>query len=89
MKIVNLHEMVKQSGKPNYKGCRGIVNNKFNTEFWNRMLIGYNDTLVIELLQYGFPLDFRGDVFSFQKKNFGKIKIIKEQEVFQCKSQII
>ena len=82
LKIVNLHEMVKQSGKPNYKGCRVIVNNKINTEFWNRMLIGYNDTLVIELLQYGFPLDFQGDVHCFPKIELWKNKNHKGAESF-------
>ena len=52
LKMINLHEKVKQSGKPNYEGCRVVVNDKIKDEFWKRMLVDYNDTAVIDLLIY-------------------------------------
>ena len=36
------------------------------------MLIGYQDSIVIELLKYGFPIEFQGDANDLQKVELWK-----------------
>ena len=49
------------SGKFNYQGCCIPVNAKFDTEFIEKMLHGYSDLQVLELLKYGFPIGYIQD----------------------------
>ena len=58
---LKLHYLVKNSGKFNFLGCRVPVNTKFDTEFMRRMLHGYSDLQVLDLLNYGFPIGYIRD----------------------------
>ena len=53
---VQIHHLVKESGQYNLENCRILVNLKFDIDFMRRMLRGYNDLLVLDLLKYGFPI---------------------------------
>ena len=55
---IKQHVLVKNSGLPNYMGCRIPLKSQLNLEKWEEMLVGYWDTQVLYLLTYGFPLDF-------------------------------
>jgi hypothetical protein len=67
---VKIHNEVIVSGKFNYAGCKIPVNEKIDTQFMRRMLQGYNDLLVCDLLRFGFPIELNQDdsskLFSFQ-----------------------
>ena len=55
--FVELFEMVHSSGQPNYVGCKVKVGTQFNMEMWRRRLQDYEDKVVCEFIEYGFPLD--------------------------------
>lgn len=60
---ISLHEQVKRSGKYNFESCRIRVNEKINTEYLRSLLqlFDYNDSLVCDLIEFGFPLGFTGN----------------------------
>ena len=62
MYMINAHEQIKKSRLYNFAGCRIPIFSKFNIEFLERNLKGYNynDLEVISLIRYGFPLGFEG-----------------------------
>ena len=53
-----LHKHIKDSGQMNFLGCRIPVASQFNLQAWQEMLEGYWDTQLIQLLAFGFPLDY-------------------------------
>ena len=53
-----LYSRVKNSGKLNFLGCRIPVSSQLNILAWQEMLQEYWDVQLIELLKFGFPLDF-------------------------------
>ena len=55
--LLKAHKQVLESGKYNYQGCKIVVNEKIDSEFMCRMLEGYNDLAVCEMLKYGFPIE--------------------------------
>ena len=57
--MVDLFEHINSSGAPNFALCRiPIPNSKLNISAWREKLVGYEDSVVCEFLQFGFPLDF-------------------------------
>ena len=56
--IVAAHNIVKNSGKPNFMGARIPVAGQFNIHAWKFYLDQYWDKRIVDLLQFGFPLDF-------------------------------
>ena len=59
--FLNAHYNVRESGVPNYIGCRIPVNQRMNNEYMRSLLIDYKDKIVCDLLGYGFPIGFEGD----------------------------
>ena len=55
---IKAHKIVVQSGKPNFLQARIRVDTQLNLEEWQKQLQGYWDTQLIDLLRFGFPLDF-------------------------------
>ena len=55
------HKKVRDSGKYNFEGCKIRVNYKINTDYMRQMLRDYKDIRVCDLLEFGFPLGFKGD----------------------------
>ena len=58
LSILQAHALVKNSGTPNYLKCRIPVNSHLNIAKWEYYLKGYWDQQIVDLLHYGFPLDF-------------------------------
>ena len=77
---------VKESGTPNYLGCKIPLNDHFNMQFIRSMLIDYKDTENCDLLEFGFPLGFQGDrstvLKNVTKKDVWKFKNHKGAEEF-------
>ena len=59
MELVDLFEHIYASGYPNYACCRiPVPNSHLNIPRWRELLRGYEDEVICDLLEYGFPLDF-------------------------------
>ena len=56
--IITAHKLIRQSGLPNFLGLRIPVYTQLKVETWRHHLRGYWDQQLIDLIQYGFPLDF-------------------------------
>ena len=58
--MVELFEIVNGSGLPNFQGCRVQLpaSGSLNIELWRSRLVSYKDSIVCDLLEFGFPLDF-------------------------------
>ena len=58
--MVELFEIVSGSGLPNYQGCRVQLpaSKNLNIDLWRKRLVSYEDKIVCEFLEFGFPLDF-------------------------------
>ena len=59
--FVEVQNQVALSGVPNYLGCRIPVVSKLNIAFIRSMLSDYQDTLLCDLLEFGFPLGHNGE----------------------------
>ena len=59
--LLEIHDTVRQSGKPNFLGARIPVVSQLNVEAWEKHLKGYWDQQLLQLLKFGFPLDFNRD----------------------------
>ena len=67
---IKIHNLVKQSGVYNFWGCRIPIHTQLNVDEWSRQLSGYWDTQLIDLITYGFPLDFnRKSNLKWEDKN--------------------
>ena len=55
---LQLHKSVKQFGCPNFLGARIPVVSNLNIDNWKFHLKDYWDTQLLDLLEFGFPLDF-------------------------------
>ena len=56
--LVFAHALVQSSGTHNYRACRIPVNSHLNIDRWAYYLKDYWDQQIVDLLHYGFPLDF-------------------------------
>ena len=58
--MVELFEMINSSGLPNFRGSRVPVpaSKNFNMDLWRSKLNLYDDKVVCDFLEFGFPLDF-------------------------------
>ena len=54
---VDVHRKVKQTGVSNFVAARIPVKSQLNIEKWKEALIGYWDQQLLQLIEYGFPLD--------------------------------
>ena len=52
------HFIVKATGAPNFMKCRILIATQLNIPAWESMLEEYWDRQLIQLLTFGFPLDF-------------------------------
>ena len=67
---IQIHNLVKRSGVYNFLGCRIPIKSQLNVDEWSRQLQGYWDVQLIDLLTYGFPLDFnRKSPLNWEDKN--------------------
>ena len=56
--IIEAHKIVRNSAMPNFMGVRIPVDSQLNINAWRLYLAQYWDKQIVDLLQYGFPLDF-------------------------------
>ena len=73
--ILSLHRAVKDSNCPNYIGIWIPVSPKLKIKNWKYYLADYWDKQFIDLLEFGFPLDFDRSFYSPLKRtmHLGKI----------------
>ena len=55
---LQIHEIVKSTGKPNFLQARIPIKSQLNVQHWEKVLAGYWDRQLLELIKFGFPLDF-------------------------------
>ena len=55
---IKAHNIVLKSGKPNFLQARVKVDTQLHLDEWQKQLQGYWDTQLLDLLRFGFPLDF-------------------------------
>ena len=57
--IISTHLMIRNSGLPNFLKCHIPVTSKLNVDGWCFHLFDYWDQQLPDLLEYGFPIDFK------------------------------
>ena len=60
--ILQAHANVRQSGVPNFMSCRIPVQTQLKVQAWKKYLDSYWDRQLIDLIQFGFPLDFNRSI---------------------------
>ena len=84
--LIDAHYKVKNSGVPNYMGCKIPVNTKMNISYMRSLLADYKDNKICDLLEFGFPIGFQGDrskiLSSLDKKDLWKCKNHKGAKQF-------
>ncbi|CAG2204310.1 unnamed protein product [Mytilus edulis] len=66
--FVDIQREIKLSGLPNYQGCRIPVFSKLKIDFFRSMLVDYNDHILCDLLEFGFPIGYTaGDIVDIKK----------------------
>ena len=68
-KLLEIHKTVHDSGRYNFQQCRIRVNDKINVDYMRLMLRDYHDLQVCDLLEFGFPLGFKGDTKNLHTKD--------------------
>ena len=67
---VELHKLVKNSGTYNFLGLKIPLQGQMNVQQWENKLVGYWDMQLLELIRYGFPIDFnRQSPLRWEDKN--------------------
>ena len=56
--LFDLHDLVKQSGVANYMGVRIPIKSQLNVNVWKQELVQYWGQQFLQLVEFGFPLDF-------------------------------
>ena len=56
--ITTLHHTVRSIGLSNYLGCRIPVPTQLDISAWRHYLQDYYDSQLLDLLEFGIPLDF-------------------------------
>ena len=56
--IISAHKLIRNSGLPIFWGLRILVQSQLNVKAWIFHLNDYWDQQLVDLIGYGFPLDF-------------------------------
>ena len=56
--LIEAHKIIRTSALPNFMGVRISVSSQLNINAFKSYLSKYWDKQIVDLLQYGFPLDF-------------------------------
>ena len=56
--LIEIHEIVRRTKKPNFMRVRIPVTSQLNVEVWQELLKDYWDQQLLQLLRFGIPLDF-------------------------------
>ena len=65
--LVDIQKEISCSGLPNYLGCRIPVVSNLKIEFIRSMLSEYDDQNLCDLLEFGFPLGYSGNLLNVKK----------------------
>ena len=76
-----LHKRVRESCLPNYMGIRVPVTTNLNIANWRSFLVDYWDDQLVDLLEFGFPLDFDRSLKLLSVKDNHKSAIDYEEHV--------
>ena len=60
--IIQAHKLIQESGLPNFLSCRIIIQGQLKSDKWQYYLQDYWDKQLVDLITYGFPLDFVREV---------------------------
>ena len=55
---IEMHQIIRKTGKPNFLQARLPVASQLHVDKWQSLLTDYWDQQLLQLLQFGFPLDF-------------------------------
>ena len=82
--LLETHELVKATGKPNFLQARIPIQSQLNVEQWEKALVGYWDRQLLDLLKYGFPLDFNRacDLGQYTGNHSSAIEFPKDIEAY-------
>ena len=61
----DVHCLVAQTGEPNYLVARVPVPSALNISAWRELLQGYEDSIVCEFLEFGWPVGFVSNILPF------------------------
>ena len=68
--VFNIHALVRATGVPNYMQARIPVSSQLNVNVWKNALSNYWDQQLLQLIEFGFPLDFnRNCVLNHEEGN--------------------
>lgn len=56
-----VYDVVRDSALPNYLLVRKPVRSGLNIGEWRKMLVGYGDRVLVDLLEFGWPADYTGN----------------------------
>ena len=56
--LIEIHDIVKNTKKPNFLKARIPVMSQLKVEVWQELLKDYWDQQLLQLLRFGFPLNF-------------------------------
>jgi hypothetical protein len=59
---IQIHESVVTSRIPNYRGCRIPLRTRLNITYLKEQLSHYHDPVLVELLEFGFPIEVKGQL---------------------------
>ena len=59
--MASIYQQVIKFGVPNYRGAKIPINVNFKDKVWEHYLRGYNDTLVIQFMKYGWPAGYESE----------------------------
>ena len=68
-KMMDIYERVKATGVPNHQGARIPLPRGLNIPTWRRLTADHQDTSLIDLLEYGFPLGYEGPIPTLSYSN--------------------
>ena len=58
LSVFDIHALIRATGKHNYMSARIPVRSQLNVSIWKEELSNYWDQQLLQLLEFGFPLDF-------------------------------
>jgi len=67
--MIQIHELVKDSGEPNYIGLQIPVYSGINCDFLESELVDYNDRIIVDLMRYGAPIGHNAGAVEFVQSN--------------------
>jgi hypothetical protein len=59
--LIETHDTITRSGKPNFQDCRIPVVSDLNIPVWRSLLVNYYDNQLVDLLEFGFPVGYNLD----------------------------